>query len=177
MRKLTLIVVAAATLGASDIAFAQTPGGVPSGVPPVFAIYPAKPEGPLDPIAGTHKVDAIDFLLMPGDSVEYKFRLAEGATMIYTWKADGAVRFDFHTVPDGKPVSASERFEAGEAMQGAGSYKAPYAGLHGWWWENRGTREVNIRVQAAGFFTQAMMFTGSPAGEPFEVQDPPVPPQ
>lgn len=158
-------------------ATAQTPGGVPAGVPPVYAPYPAKPEGPLDPAQGTYKVDAIDFTLFPGQAVEYKYRLPEGATMIYTWKADAPVRFDFHTVPDGKPISASERFEAGEVPQASGVYKAPYTGLHGWWWQNNGEKEVSIRVQTAGFYSQAMMFSGSPEGEPFPVQDPPPPPE
>ena len=161
----------------SASATAQTPGGTPAGVPPVYAPYPAKPEGPLDPTTGTYKIDAIDFTLFPGQAVEYKYRLVEGATMIYTWKADAPVRFDFHTVPDGKPISASERFEAGEVTQASGVYKAPYTGLHGWWWQNNGQKEVTIRIQTAGFYSQAMMFSGSPEGEPFPVQDPPPPPE
>lgn len=155
----------------------QTPGGTPAGLPPVYVPYPVRSEAPLDPVAGTYKVDAIDFTLRPGDAVEYKYRLAEGATMIYSWKADAPVRFDFHTVPDDQPLSASERFEAGEAVQANGVYRAPYAGLQGWWWTNVGTTEVTIRVQTAGFFSEAVMFAGSPEGVPFEVQDPPVPPQ
>jgi hypothetical protein len=156
---------------------AQTPGGIPAGVPPVYAPYPARPEGPLDPTKGTYKIDAIDLTLFPGQAVEYKYRLPEGSTMIYSWKADAPVRFDFHTVPDGKPVSASERFEAGETAQASGVYKAPYTGLHGWWWENSGMKEVTIRIQTAGFYSEAMMFSGSPEGEPFEVKDPPPPPE
>ena len=156
---------------------AGTPGGTPAGVPPVYAPYPARPEGPLDPVTGKYKIDAIDFLLMPGDAVEYKYRLAADATMLYMWTADAAVRFDFHTVPDGRPVSASERFEAGEVTQASGVYKAPYAGLHGWWWQNNGTKEVNIRIYTAGFYSEARMFAGRPDGEPFDVKDPPAPEQ
>ena len=91
-----------------------TPGGVPSGVPPVYAPMEARPEGPLKPRTSGYKVDAIDLTLSPGQGVEYKFRLDQGAVMIYSWKVmEGAnVKFDFHTVPDGKPISASERFQA-----------------------------------------------------------------
>jgi len=178
-RRLAFAALTAATLSACSAATqsqsAQTPGALPTSFPPVYAPYPARPEGPLDPVAGTYKVDAIDFTLLPGDSGEYKYRLVEGATMIYQWKADGPVRFDFHTVPDGKPVSASERFEAGETTQASGVYKAPYTGLHGWWWQNSGKEIVNIRIQTAGFYSQAMMFGGGPDGDPVEVQDPPNP--
>jgi hypothetical protein len=188
--RFVLIVIAAASLSAcaataqstasrssqpTTSQSAQTPGALPTSFPPVYAPYPARPEGPLDPVTGTYKVDAIDFTLLPGDSGEYKYRLVEGATMIYQWKADGPVRFDFHTVPDGKPASASERFEAGETTQVSGIYKAPYTGLHGWWWQNAGKEIVNIRIQTAGFYSQAMMFGGGPEGTPIEVQDPPPP--
>ena len=150
------------------------PPAPPAPVIPVYSPMAAKPGGPITPRPTSYKVDAIDFLLFPGDSVEYKFRLDKGALMIYTWKADMPVRFDFHTVPDGKPISASERFEAAEKRELNGSYVAPYAGLHGWWWENPGKEPVNIRIQAAGFFTEAVMFSGGDP-TPFEVRDPPPP--
>jgi hypothetical protein len=152
-----------------------TPGGVPSGVPPVYAPMDARPEGPLKPRMTGYKVDGIDLTLEPGQAVEYKFHLEQGAVMIYTWKVvEGAnVRFDFHTVPDGRPISASERFMAGEVSQSSGTYTAPYAGLHGWWWENTSKGTATIRLNAAGFFSKGVMF----APEPYdmEVQDPPVP--
>ena len=49
-------------------------GGQPGGPP----IAP-KPGGPLTPSDTTYKVDAIEFLLMPDQFVEYKFRLKTGA--------------------------------------------------------------------------------------------------
>ena len=154
-----------------------TPGGVPSGVPPVYAAMPARPEGPLKPRPAAYKVDAIDLTLIPGQAVEYKFRLDQGAVMIYSWKVvEGTnVRFDFHTVPDGKPISASERFMAAETSQANGHYVAPYAGLHGWWWENSGKDIATIRINASGFFTGAVMFAPEPTE--MEVQDPPPPPE
>jgi hypothetical protein len=152
-----------------------TPGGVWSGYPPVYAAMPARPEGPMDPAKAGYKVDGIDLTLEPGQAVEYKFHLEQGAVMIYTWKVvEGAnVRFDFHTVPDGKPLTASERFMAGETSGSSGVYTAPYAGLHGWWWENTSKGTATIRLNASGFFSKGVMF----APEPYdmEVKDPPVP--
>src|SRR5690349_25067099 len=69
-----------------------------------------KPGGPLTPSAKTYKVDAQEFFLTPDDFVEYKFRLNTGERMIFNWKATGPVEVDFHTVPDGKPISASETY-------------------------------------------------------------------
>ena len=102
-------------------------GGQPGGPP----ITP-KPGGPLTPFATTYKVDAIEFLLVPDQFVEYKFNLKTGATMMFNWKATGPLDVDFHTVPEGKPISASETFMRGTASSYQGFYRAPYPGLHRW---------------------------------------------
>ena len=145
-------------------------GGQPGGTP----ITP-KPGGPLTPFATTYKVDAIEFLLVPDQFVEYKFNLKTGATMMFNWKATGPLDVDFHTVPEGKPISASETFMRGTASAYQGFYRAPYPGLHGWYWKNSGKENVKILLNASGFFTEARMFSGDPVGEPMEVKDPPPP--
>jgi hypothetical protein len=145
-------------------------GGQPGGPP----ITP-KPGGPLTPVDTTYKVDAIEFLLVPDQFVEYKFNLKAGATMMFNWKATGPLDVDFHTVPEGKPISASETFMRGTASAGQGFYRAPYPGLHGWYWKNSGKENVKILLNASGFFTEARMFSGDPVGEPMEVKDPPPP--
>ena len=145
-------------------------GGQPGG-PPVAP----KPGGPLTPSTTTYKVDAIEFLLTPDQFVEYKFNLKPGQVMVFNWKATAPVDVDFHTVPDGKPISASETFMRGVASSGQGTYRAPYAGLHGWYWKNTGKEEVRIILNASGFFNEARMFSGDPVGEQMEVKDPPPP--
>jgi hypothetical protein len=145
-------------------------GGQPGGPP----ITP-KPGGPLTPSDTTYKVDAIEFLLVPDQFVEYKFNLKTGAMMVFNWKATAPLDVDFHTVPEGKPISASETFMRGTASSGQGTYRAPYPGLHGWYWKNTGKENVKILLNASGFFTEARMFSGDPVGEPMEVKDPPPP--
>ena len=145
-------------------------GGQPGGPP----IAP-KPGGPLTPTATTYKVDAIEFFLTPDQFVEYKFNLKTGQMMMFNWKATGPLDVDFHTVPEGKPISASETYFRGPASSGQGTYRAPYPGLHGWYWHNTGKEGVKIVLNASGFFSQGMMFSGDPVGEPMEVKDPPPP--
>ena len=161
-------------LVATGLAQTQQPlnpvGGQPGGPP----IAP-KPGGPLAPSDTTYKVDAIEFLLKPDQFVEYKFNLKPGAMMVFNWKATAPVDVDFHTVPEGKPISASETFMRGTASSGQGTYRAPYPGLHGWYWKNTSKAEVKIVLNASGFFTEARMFSGDPVGEPMEVRDPPPP--
>jgi hypothetical protein len=134
-----------------------------------------KPGGPFTPSKTTYKVDAIEFFLTPDQFVEYKFRLNTGQRMIFNWKATGPVEVDFHTVPDGKPISASETYQRGQMSSGSGDYRAPYPGLHGWYWHNTGKTDVKLVLNASGFWTEAWMFSGDPVGDEMPLQDPAPP--
>ena len=123
--------------------------------PPIVA----SASGPVRPQQSDYKVDTRQFVLEPfGGYVEYKYDLAAGASMLYTWTATGEVNFDFHTEPAGKPPEASDSFERGTAREGRGSYTAPYAGIHGWFWENAGDTPVMVTVTTTGFYSAAREF-------------------
>ncbi|MSO30804.1 MAG: hypothetical protein EXQ48_07675 [Acidobacteria bacterium] len=147
----------------------------PSG--PTVIPKTAAAGGPITPRSAGYKVDAIELTLIPGDTVEYKYHLDAGAPMLYTWKASVPIEFDLHTEPDQGGAAASDSFEAGTKSEGHGSYIAPYAGIHGWYWKNTNpTETVKITLQTAGFYSVAKMFAGSPEPTEMEVQDPPPPP-
>src|SRR5258705_10227132 len=116
-----------------------------------------KPGGPLTPSKSTYKVDAIEFFLTPDQFVEYKFRLNTGQRMIFNWKATGPVEVDFHTVPDGKPISASETYQRGQMSSGSGDYRSPYPGLHGWDWHNTGKEGGTIVLYPSRFCAETWM--------------------
>jgi len=136
--------------------------------PPIVA----SASGPIRPQPADYKVDTRQFSLEPyGGYVEYKYQLEAGAAMLYTWKATGEVNFDFHTEPAGKPPAASDSFERGTASEGRGSYTAPYAGIHGWFWENAGETPVTVTVTTAGFYTAAKEFKDDGTTAEHAVQD------
>jgi hypothetical protein len=141
--------------------------------PPIVA----SESGPVRPQPTDYKVDTRQFSLEPyGGYVEYKYELEPGATMLYTWTATGVVNFDFHTEPAGLPPSASDSFERGTANEGRGSYTAPYAGIHGWFWENDEEEVVTVTVTTAGFYSAAKEFRDDGTIADYPVQDP-VPPE
>lgn len=153
-------------LGLSRLAASAT-----AAAPPVVAAA----NGPLQPRAGAYMTDSTEFLLLPYVGfVEYHYRLAEGATMVYEWKANGPLAVDFHTQPDGKPPEASETFEKGEMDAGSGSFTAPYAGLHGWYWENKTDKPVRITLATAGFYTEATEFRDDGSSVPHALETPAV---
>ncbi len=129
------------------------------GARPVAApagIYTAQP--------GSYKTDSEDLSLMPGEGVEIKYHMPKGAGMIYSWKATGPVAFEFHGEPDNKPNK--DYFESYELNDQAGSdhsfgsFTAPTTGIHGWFWENKGKKQVDIHLVTAGFYDNAKMMAG-----------------
>lgn len=123
----------------------------------------------LTPYSRSYRVDQKTFELAPGESVEYKYRLEQGATMLYSWTADNWVRSEMHSEVDGAPEGTAEFFEVQEStVQRHGSYTAPFDGIHGWYWLNEGSRPVVLTLYAAGFFTAS---TEYPASAPRIVRD------
>lgn len=107
---------------------------------------------------GKYREDAKQFVLAPYESLEYKYTLEQGASMLYSWEATGPVFADFHSEPRGAPAGYAESFERQESPAAHGTYTAPFSGIHGWFWENRGRTDLTIRLRTAGFFTAAQEF-------------------
>jgi hypothetical protein len=120
-------------------------------------ITPA-PGGPLSPQASGYRLDRRTLVVPSLGSIEFKYALAKGAPVMYSWTATFPIDFDFHTEPAGKPPDASESFERGEAAENGGFYTAPYDGFHGWYWENLYDTDVTITLDAAGFFSEARFY-------------------
>jgi hypothetical protein len=136
--------------------------------PAQTGIYTAQPS--------TYKQDTEDLALTPGEGVEIKYHMQKGAGMVYGWKADGKVQFEFHGEPDQKPrPDYFESYQLDNKIgqeQSYGSFTAPTTGIHGWFWENKGKKEVKIHLTTAGFYDSAKMYSDGPKGEPLEIEDP-----
>jgi hypothetical protein len=110
------------------------------------------------PQAAEYKVDTVEFVLRPFEFVEYKYRLARGGSMVFSWEATGNVNYDMHSEPDGAPRGYAESFDKQQKNEGHGTFIAPFPGIHGWYWENREQRPVTVRLNTAGFYTAAQEF-------------------
>jgi hypothetical protein len=103
--------------------------------------------------------ETVDFTLAPHDSVEYKYRLDKGEALLYSWKATGPVNYELHAEPDGAPQGYAESFEKHDARDAAaGTLTAPFAGIHGWYWENPSGAPVTVTLSAAGFYNMSHEF-------------------
>ena len=143
-------------------ASAAKPEPQPAGARPTAApmgIYAAQP--------ASYKVDSEDLSLMPGEGVEIKYHMQKGAGMLYSWKASAPVAYEFHGEPDNKPnKDYFESYELDDKVgkdHSFGSFVAPTTGIHGWFWENKGKKQVDIHLATAGFYDSAKMFVdGNP---------------
>jgi hypothetical protein len=121
-----------------------------------------------------YKVDSEDFTLRPGEGVEMKYHMLKGAGMVYGWKADAKLTYEFHGEPDQKPnKDYFESYDLDDKVgkeSSYGSFTAPTTGIHGWFFKNSGTKEVSFHLTVAGFFDSAKMFAGGPPDD-VPVQD------
>lgn len=144
-------------LGLTDLSKAG--GSAPAGAAPA----PVK-AGVFTPQAAIYKIDSEDMTLRPGEGVEVKYHMQKGAAMVYSWKADGKLMYEFHGEPDQKPnKDYYESYDLDDKVgkdQAYGSFIAPSTGIHGWFWQNKTNKEVSFHVTTAGFFDSAKMFSG-----------------
>jgi hypothetical protein len=108
----------------------------------------------------------VQFTLKPAEGMEYKYRLEEGGTLLYSWTATSDLYWELHSEPEGSPRGYAEFFDTNQGVGSNGSYQAPFPGLHGWWWENKSDREVTITLVAAGFYTESREFR---RGQPVKI--------
>lgn len=155
-----------AALHLTDLAKASESNPRPVGAVAV----PAGPGGIFKPQPQVYKVDSEDLSLLPGEGVEIKYHMQKGANMVYAWKATAKVCYEFHGEPDQKPnPDYFESYELDDRVgkeQSNGSFTAPSTGIHGWFWENKGKKQVDIHLTTAGFYDSAKMFSD---GKPDEL--------
>jgi hypothetical protein len=108
---------------------------------------------------GLFKTDSMSFTLEPKEGMEYKYRLEKGAGLLFSWVADAPVHVELHSEPDAGPKGYAETFDKHDSREnGHGNYVAPFAGIHGWYWENRTERNVTVRIVSAGHYTESLEF-------------------
>lgn len=115
--------------------------------------------GPVGQYAADFKFDVMEITLQPYEYVEYKYRLERGATMLFAWSAGGTIIHDFHGERAGGASAegpAEESFDKQNRRQASGSFSAPFAGIHGWYWENPGSAPVTIRLTSSGYYSAAV---------------------
>jgi len=96
--------------------------------------------------------DTMSLTVAPGKGAEIKAVMQTGDNFVFSWTADGDVNFDMHgELPDAGDKSTSF-WKDKQKNSGHGSFVAPFAGIHGWYWSNRGKQPVTVTVKTSGFY-------------------------
>ena len=115
-----------------------------------------------------YRVDARTLPLGPGQAFEFKYRLDKGSGMVYAWSADARLKYEFHGEPSDRALKV-QSYEKSEGDYASGTLTAPFAGIHGWYWENTGNAPATITITSSGFFTTAEEFR--PTFDPVKHKD------
>ena len=110
------------------------------------------------------KQETVEFKVGPRQGMEYKYRLDKGEALLYSWKTTGPVNYEFHAEPDGAPRGYAQTYEKVERKsEASGTLTAPFAGIHGWYWENTTDQEITVTLTTAGYYKLSHEFrSGQP---------------
>lgn len=97
--------------------------------------------------------DVQQVVLPPFRGTELKARMKAGDGYAFDWKADGAVMVDMHgDPPDAKPDEFTSYWEQAETTAQAGTFVAPFDGIHGWYWRNLTDKPVTVELKISGHY-------------------------
>jgi hypothetical protein len=106
--------------------------------------------------ATTTRVDTTLVTLQPNKGGEIKLVMPGGTRATYHWSvANGVVNFDMHGDSTNAPKDWFVSYRKGQrAAADSGELVAGFTGNHGWYWRNRGTREVLVRLITSGAYSR-----------------------
>jgi hypothetical protein len=92
--------------------------------------------------------------LKPNEGAEVKAGMKKGAKLTYSWTVEGGtVNHDTHGSPSAG--GAEQSYTKGRGVAGdKGVLTAAFDGDHGWFWRNRGSKDVTVKLTATGVFDE-----------------------
>lgn len=103
------------------------------------------------PIQWQHEVS---ITIPPQKGLEYKFKMAQGAVLEFSWTTENgeALHYDFHGEPEGATDGYFKSYQETSDKMAKGKLIAPFAGIHGWYWENASDKPVKILLKSKGVY-------------------------
>lgn len=99
------------------------------------------------------RTDETVIVLKPTEGAEYKIELPKGRSIQFSWKAEGGpINYEMHGSPAGGGKEQSYRTARGVSAD-QGDLSAGFDGSHGWFFRNRGSAPVTVRLTTTGAYT------------------------
>ena len=102
---------------------------------------------------GATRSDEISVTLKPGEGAEVKADMKKGAKATFAWTVEGGtVNHDTHGAPTQGGAELS--YSKGRSVAGdKGVLTAAFDGSHGWFWRNRGSKDVTVKLTTTGEYS------------------------
>lgn len=157
--RLGLLALARTAAPPSRSAASTDAAGVDALRAQAVAVFGAQPGQSFDAAAAVRgaaapKTEAMTVIVPAGLGVEVKAQLVAGDSLVYHWSATGDVSVDMHGERPGAKDEFTSYLVDGARREDAGSFTAPFAGAHGWYWLNKGGRPIMVTVSVTGFQTK-----------------------
>ncbi len=102
--------------------------------------------------APANRTDETVIVLKPTEGAEYKIELPKGVAIQFSWKVEGGVvNYDMHATPKDGGKEQSYKTARGVASD-QGTLTAGFDGTHGWFFRNRGSAPVTVRLTTTGTY-------------------------
>ena len=142
---------------------AEPSAPAPAAAQPVASTAPTLPTK--DNIARTTpwRQDSMTITLAPHSGQEVKAHMQQGDSFVFEWQSTGGpVKVDMHgEAPDATDGAFTSYWEEREQTSARGSFTAPFAGTHGWYWRNKGDTPVTVTVKTTGFYKDLFQPAGA----------------
>ena len=149
MQRLDAIEARLATIAAA-VGAGLPPAAAPTTASPTDSAEVATAAALAEPEAPAWR-DEVSYTLAPGEGVEVKLVMTEGAVAQFEWSANGAaLNHDTH----GDGGSQRVMYERGRGVPSqVGELVAAFTGNHGWFWRNRTDEPVTFTLRTRGDYS------------------------
>jgi hypothetical protein len=91
--------------------------------------------------------------LAPDEGAEIKLEMSQGKKVQYAWSTDGGkANFDVHADSEELGIDYHQ-YSKGSSQSEQGTIEAAFNGSHGWFWRNRTSNPITIRLKTEGEYT------------------------
>lgn len=103
--------------------------------------------------SGVTEQKSVVVTIPAGRGVEYKLAMEQYQKVNYEWLTDnGELYVDLHGEPRGDTTGYFESYAIADAATMKGSFTAPFAGSHGWYWKNNSDTDMQVQLLFSGEF-------------------------
>ncbi|HUD93196.1 hypothetical protein [Sphingobium sp.] len=97
--------------------------------------------------------DGMTINLPPHSGQEVKAHMQTGDSFIFEWKSTAPIKAEMHgEVEHAADGAFTDYWKEKEISGGQGDFTAPFAGIHGWYFRNKGDTPVTVTVKTVGFY-------------------------